>query len=136
MTPYHGTDSRLPAIEQVHPTRMPKLNVKGSLVAGVLAAIGASVCCVGPLALLMLGIGGAWVANLTALEPLRPWLIGVTVLFLALAFRRLYLQPQVCEASAPCAEPMALRRQRRIFWFVALALLALLSVPWLAPFIL
>jgi mercuric ion transport protein len=103
------------------------------LVAGVLAAIGASVCCVGPLVLLVLGIGGAWIANLTALEPLRPWFIAATLLFLGLAFRRLYLQPQVCEAGTACAEPLVLKRQRLIFWVVALALLALLSVPWLAP---
>ena len=106
------------------------------LFAGVLAAIGASVCCVGPLLLLMLGIGGAWVASLTALEPLRPWLIGATLLFLGLAFRRLYLQPQVCQAGKACAEPTMLGRQRWIFWIVALALVALLSVPWLAPFFL
>jgi mercuric ion transport protein len=115
---------------------MATFNVKGSLFAGVLAAIGASVCCVGPLVLLMLGIGGAWVANLTALEPLRPWLIGATLLFLGLALRRLYLQPQVCEPGAACAEPNVLRRQRWIFWIVALALIALLSVPWLAPLVL
>ena len=106
------------------------------MIAGVLAAIGASVCCVGPLVLLMLGIGGAWVANLTALEPLRPWFIAATLLFLGLAFRRLYLQPQVCEPGSVCAEPIVLKRQRAIFWVVALALLALLSVPWLAPFFL
>lgn len=112
---------------------MPTLKVKSSLVAGVLAAIGASVCCVGPLVLLMLGIGGAWIANLTALEPLRPWFIAATLLFLGLAFRRLYLQPQVCEPGAACAEPIVVKRQRLIFWVVALALLLLLSVPWLAP---
>lgn len=115
---------------------MATVNVKGSLFAGVLAAIGASVCCVGPLVLLMLGIGGAWVASLTALEPLRPWLIGATLLFLGLAFRRLYLQPQVCETGAACAGPLVLRRQRWAFWITALALIALLSVPWLAPFFL
>ena len=112
---------------------MPMFKVKSSLVAGVLAAIGASVCCVGPLVLLMLGIGGAWIANLTALEPLRPWFIAATLLFLGLAFRRLYLQPQVCEPGAGCAEPIVVARQRLIFWVVALALFALLSVPWLAP---
>ena len=115
---------------------MPTLKVKASLVASVLAAIGASVCCVGPLVLLTLGIGGAWVANLTALEPMRPWLIAVTLIFLGLAFRRLYLQPQVCEPDALCAKPLVLERQRAIFWVVALALLALLAVPWLAPFFL
>jgi mercuric ion transport protein len=115
---------------------MAAFRIKSSLVAGALAAIGASVCCVGPLALLAFGIGGAWIANLTALEPLRPWFIAATLLFLGLAFRRLYLQPQVCEPGAACADPTVLKRQRLIFWGVALALLGLLSVPWLAPFFL
>ena len=115
---------------------MAMFRVKGSLVASVLAASGASVCCVGPLVLLALGISGAWIANLTALEPLRPWFIAATLLFLGLAFRRLYLQPQACEPGAACAQSIILKRQRLIFWFVTLALLALLSVPWLAPFFL
>ena len=110
--------------------------VKSSLVAGALAAIGASVCCVGPLLLLMLGIGGAWIANLTAFEPLRPGFTFATLAFLGLAFRGLYLQPQVCEPGVACAEPIVLRRQRKIFWVVALLLFALLSVPWLAPYFL
>lgn len=115
---------------------MPTIKFKGSLAAGVLAAIGASVCCVGPLVLLTLGIGGAWVANLTAMEPLRPWFIAATLVFLGLAFRRLYLQPQVCEPGTACADSTVVKRQRFIFWIVTAALLALLSVPWLAPFFL
>lgn len=115
---------------------MPTPRFKGPLAAGVLAAIGASVCCVGPLLLLTLGIGGAWVANLTAVEPLRPWLIAATVVFLGLAFRRLYLQPQVCAPEAICTAPRVQKRQRLIFWVVAVAVVVLLSVPWLAPYLL
>ena len=70
---------------------MARLTEKDSLIAGVLAAIGASVCCVGPLVLLALGIGGSWVGSLTAMEPYRPFFIGMTLLFLGLAFRELYL---------------------------------------------
>lgn len=112
---------------------MASLNVKGSLVAGALAAIGASVCCVGPLVLLTLGIGGVWVGNLTALEPVRPFFIGVTLLFIALAFRRLYLVPQVCETGTPCADPRTMKRQRLVFWLVVVILAGLLAVPWAAP---
>lgn len=112
---------------------MALLNVKGSLVAGVLAAIGASVCCVGPLVLLSLGIGGAWVSNLTLLEPVRPLFVAVTLVFLALAFRRLYLLAPVCEPGTPCADPKSLRRQRLLFWLVATSLIALLLVPIAAP---
>ena len=115
---------------------MAAFRVKNSLVAGAVAAVGASVCCVGPLVLLALGIGGAWTAHLTALEPLRPWFIAATLLFLGLAFRRLYLQPQVCEPGQACADPIILKRQRLMFWAVAVTLLGLLSVPWLAPFFL
>jgi hypothetical protein len=33
------------------------------LIGGVLAAIAASLCCIGPLVLVMLGMGGAWVRD-------------------------------------------------------------------------
>ena len=47
-------------------------NRKGWLAAGgVLGAVLASACCIGPLVLLTLGISGAWIANLTALEPYK-----------------------------------------------------------------
>ena len=109
------------------------LNAKGSLVVGVLAGIGASVCCVGPLLLLALGIGGAWVGSLTALEPLRPVFIGLTLLFVGLAFRGLYRAPQVCAPGTPCADPRTIKRQRVLFWIITALLLALLAIPWLAP---
>lgn len=112
---------------------MTSLNVKGSLAAGALAAVGASICCVGPLVLLLMGIGGAWVANLAALEPVRPFFIGATLLFVALAFRRLYLVPQVCEPGSPCADLRTVRRQRLMFWIVVVVLASLLAVPWMAP---
>ena len=110
-----------------------QLTGKGSLIAGGLAAIGASVCCVGPLVLLALGIGGAWVGNLTAMEPYRPLLIGLTLLFLGLAFRKLYMAPQVCAPDTPCADARTIKRQRLTFWIVATLLLGLLAVPSLTP---
>ncbi len=108
-------------------------DIKLSFMGGVLAAVGASVCCVGPLALLALGIGGAWIGNLSALEPIRPVFIVLTAVFMAMAFRRLYLMPRACEAGTPCADPLALRRRRWLFWFTALAVSTLLAVPSMAP---
>jgi mercuric ion transport protein len=113
--------------------RMTAPGVKGSLVAGVLAAIGASLCCVVPLVLLALGIGGAWIGNLTALEPYRPIFIALTLLFLGLAFRQLYLTAPACAPGAACADPKVLARQRTVFWVVVVLLGALLAVPWVAP---
>ncbi len=105
-----------------------------SLIAGTAAAVGASLCCVGPLVLLALGVGGTWIAKLTALEPYRPLFAGLTLLFLGLAFRRLYLVPKACRPGAACADLRVAKRQRLTFWITAMPLLGLLAIPWLAPF--
>lgn len=112
---------------------MVQITGKGSLIAGTVAAIGASVCCIGPLVLLALGIGGTWVSSLTAMEPYRPYFIGLTLLFLGLAFRKLYLVPKDCTPDTPCANPRTIKRQRITFWIVSVLLLAMLAVPPLAP---
>ncbi len=48
----------------------------GALFVGGLAAIVASTCCLGPLVLVALGLSGAWIGNLTLLEPYRPFFIA------------------------------------------------------------
>ena len=101
-----------------------------SIIAAVLAAIGASLCCVGPLILISLGISGAWIGTLTALEPYRPIFIGITVLFLFLAFRKLYIVPRQCAPEDACVIPTTLRNQRIIFWVVTVLLIALLAFPY------
>ncbi len=109
------------------------LGAKSSIVAGALAAIGASVCCAGPLVLLMLGVSGAWISHLTAFEPFRPYFIGLTLLFLFLAFRKLYLVKRACATGDACADDKVLNHQRLIFWLVAFSLLLLISFPCYAP---
>src|SRR5215469_5272833 len=108
------------------PARMrPLLNTKAALVGGVLAGIGASACCVGPLLLLSVGVGGAWIGHLTALEPFRPLFIVLTAVFLGLAFWQLYLVPQSCAASDGCAADRTRNVQRILFWILAPIALAL-----------
>jgi mercuric ion transport protein len=45
---------------------------RAALITGGLAALLASTCCLGPLVLVAFGFSGAWIGNLTALEPYRP----------------------------------------------------------------
>lgn len=108
------------------------MSPKHTLLASVLAGIGASLCCVGPLVLLGLGVSGAWIANLTALEPLRPVFLTLALILLALAWRKLYRAP-ACTPGQVCATHGAARRQKIVFWVVAPALLALVAFPWYAP---
>src|ERR1700738_1352513 len=105
----------------------------GFVVAGILAAIGASACCVGPLLLLALGVSGAWISSLTALEPYRPIFIGLTLLFLAGGFDSPYLARRVGSPGSACADSRTLKRQRLAFGIVTILVLGLVAVPWLAP---
>lgn len=112
---------------------IPKSN--RPLLLAALAAIGASACSIGPLLLLSLGIGGAWMSNLTAMEPYSPYLTVLTVIVLAVVFRSLYLVPQKCDDESVCANSKVLRNQRIIFWFVSAILMALVTFPYYAEFI-
>ena len=113
---------------------MPSLmNTKLALTGGVLAGIGASACCLGPLLLLGMGIGGAWIGHLTALEPYRPVFIVLTAVFLALAFRKLYLVPQSCAVDDKCIADRTRHAQRILFWILAPITLGLVASPWILP---
>ena len=101
------------------------IKVKSSMVAAALAAVGASACCAGPLILLSLGIGGAWIGNLTALEPYRPIFVALVAVFMVMAWRRLYREP-TCAPGDVCAIPEVAARQRTIFW-VVLAMVCLMA---------
>jgi len=109
-----------------------KWESKGALITAIIAGIVASLCCVGPLVLLLLGIGSAWISTLTVFAPWRPVAIVITLLFLGLAFWQLYLRPRSCALGEACAVPSKLRLQRVIFWIVAIILFLLLTIPWYA----
>ncbi len=109
-------------------------NPKRGLTGTILAAVAASVCCIGPLVLLALGVGGAWVGSLTALEPFRPYFMGITFIFLGYAFYRIYRKPgaEECEPGSYCANPKSDKINKISLWSVTLLILILFSVPYIA----
>ena len=103
-------------------------------IGAILTAIGASVCCVGPLLLLSLGIGGAWMSTLTSMETVRPFFLILTLIFIGLGYRKLYLVPESCAEGEACASPEVKKKQRTTFWVGSAFILLLLAFPWYAPF--
>ena len=78
---------------------------RGALALGGLAAILASTCCLGPLMLVGLGFSGAWIGNLTVLEPYRPLFIGAALVAMVFAYRRIFRPARACEPGEVCAVP-------------------------------
>lgn len=100
-----------------------------TLLAGVLAALGATACCFGPLLLVTIGLGGAWVSSLRALEAYQPLFALLTLGFVGFAFLRLYVQPRRCAPDDACAVPAVLKRQRLFFWLVVTLIAAMFAFP-------
>lgn len=106
---------------------------KSTLVVGGLAAILASTCCLGPLVLVALGFSGAWIGNLTALEPYRPVFIGAALVALVFAYRRIFRPVQACEPGEVCAVPRVRMTYKVLFWVVAALVLVALVFPYVLP---
>lgn len=104
-----------------------------SLIGGIAAAIGAGLCCVGPLLLLTLGIGGAWIGNLTLLEPYRPLFIFAVLALFGWAGWKLYRPVEACEPGTACAVPQVRKRRQVIFWITALLALVLVTSSYWIP---
>jgi mercuric ion transport protein len=83
--------------------------------------------------LLTLGISGAWIGSLAALEPYRPIFVGLALLFLALAFHRLNFAGPIWRLGSFCAKRHRLKHRRRAFWIVTAVALVLVAIPWFAP---
>ncbi len=114
-----------------------RATTKTTLVGGALAALAASACCLGPLLLVSLGMGGAWLSSLSALEPYRPFLIAVALGFMAFAYRQVFMKPPsaaACEPGTLCAIPATNRVYKVIFWCVSALVLLAIVFPYFLPF--
>ena len=107
---------------------------RGALAAGGLAAILASTCCLGPLILVTLGFSGAWIGNLTVLEPYRPIFIGASLVALFFAWRRIFRPAQACKPGDVCAVRRMRTTYKRILWVVSALVLVALGFPYIVPF--
>lgn len=102
----------------------------GALFVGGVTAILASTCCLGPLVLVALGLSGAWIGNLTRLEPYRPLFIAAALVALFFAGRRIFRPAQACEPGEVCALPRTRRIYKILFGVVSALVLIALVFPY------
>ena len=153
LTPYSTTEFRVQAVELVAETAMVAIKVdsvaelgaptgtdatgsaRAGLIGGALAGIAASACCLGPLVLVSVGVSGAWISNLTLLQPYSLVFAGVALAFMAFAWRKIYRAPAAadCEPGTLCALPQTNRTYRVMFWVVSALILLGITFPYYAP---
>jgi mercuric ion transport protein len=108
----------------------------GSLAAGGFAAgLLASSCCILPLILVSLGVGGTWMSLLTGLSPYQPYFLGLAALSIGTGLWRAYRKPKQCAPGSLCAKPSAGRITKPVLWTGATLAVAAAGVDLLAPYL-
>jgi len=91
------------------------LKATGPAAGGVAAAFVSALCCAGPVLAVAVGVSGAGLA--ATFDPLRPYFLAATGLFLVLGFWLLHREEQkACEPGKTCADPRVRRTMRITLW--------------------
>jgi mercuric ion transport protein len=103
--------------------------------ASMIAAGVASLCCIGPLVAVGLGVGTFGTSAL--FEGLRPYLLGLTAMLLAGAFYLSYRKVPAAECvDGSCAvSPEKKRKQRALLWISTAAVAAFAAFPHYSGFV-
>lgn len=100
-----------------------------TLIGSVLGGVLASVCCIGPLVLALLGISGAAFAH--RFEPFRPYFLVLSYGLLGAAFYIIIYRPATgeCGPGAPCEMPRANRAGKLMLWIAAVVVVLTTAFP-------
>ena len=103
---------------------------------GIYAAVAASLCCIAPVLAILGGIGGI-ASTFSWLEPLRPYLIGLSVIALGAAFYQAYKPKNEIECdcetddlSADKAGKPKFINSKKFLWIILIVSVALFSFPY------
>lgn len=102
-------------------------------VGGLLGAFASASCCILPLVLFSLGIGGAWIGNLTAFAPYQPIFVAVTLGLLGYGYFLVYRKRSECRDGDACARPAPKHLVKGALWSATVLVAAALAFPYVAP---
>ena len=106
-------------------------------VGGILGALAASSCCIVPLVLFSLGIGGAWIGNLTALAPYKPLFVTGTDASSATATTSSTgSHSEPAPTAPPVHAPIPSRLVQIALWTATVLVAAAFAFDYVAPLLL
>ncbi len=95
---------------------------------GILTAILASLCCIGPLIVATVGFGS--IAAFTLFESYRPYFIAISVLLIGAAFILVYRKRSVHCDDGTCKVESASKWTKTAVWLAAFVMILTISFPY------
>ncbi len=97
--------------------------------AGLLAAIASSLCCIAPLIAIVGGVAGT-ASAFSWIEPARPFLIGLSVIALGLAFYQAYKPVAVDDCNCEVPEKKSFLNSKGFLWAITVLSILMFSFPY------
>ena len=112
-----------------------RLQVRLIAAGGMLGALAASACCILPLVFVTVGISGAWIGNLTALAPYKPYFAAGALALVGYGYYLVYVRPkQTCDGS--CSRPLPGRVIKLSLLIATVLVVVALAFDYVAPLLL
>jgi len=99
------------------------------IVGAIISAIGACICCTGPIALAIIGVSTAGLFS--KLESLRPYLIGITTILLGLAFYLTYRKKEELCEGGECKTSGTQKLKKTTLWIATFLIIVLFASPYI-----
>ena len=100
---------------------------------GLLAGLAASSCCVLPLTLAALGIGGTWLSTLNGVAAYEMYFRVAAIILLAAGFWLVYAPPKIAAPEATCPVAPSQKLSKTLLWTGAAVVAVVLLTRWLMP---
>lgn len=94
----------------------------------VITAIIASLCCIGPIAVAMIGVGS--IAAFSIFWDFRPYLIGLTIVLLGIAFYLTYRKREIVCEDGTCKFESASKWSKGAVWLATLIAMLAIAYPY------
>ncbi|NOR19861.1 MAG: mercury transporter MerT [Xanthomonadales bacterium] len=109
-------------------------NSRATAAGGLIASLLASSCCLGPLLLVSIGVSGAWIGNLAALEAYKSFFVLIGIVLLASGFWQVYIRPKrVFPDGEVCVPVLTDYMVKLALWIATILILLAISIGYWAP---
>lgn len=104
-------------------------NKKIALGTGVVAAIASSLCCIAPLIAIIGGVSGG-ASSISWIEPLRPYLMGLSAVAIGYAFYKTYKKPKADDCSCEVPKKRSFLNSKGFLWTITLFSILMFTFPY------
>ena len=127
-------------LQETLPTQQEGTGDTGGRVAtagSLFGALAMTSCCILPLVLVSFGVGGVWIAQLTALYAYKWYTFAAASAFIGWGFWRVHrAEAGECRDGTVCARPVNRKLMKASLWLAAVVTAVAMIFPYITPYIL